>query len=109
MFLLEKKPFSNYSIQLHSLNSESPSLHLSATPQLIPQQIASPSLHSQFLSPKLRKQKLDKNKNKGLSKATNLLQLYSGVDNSKVKEEKKEKTLKSRKKKKRKKTKNQRT
>ena len=91
MFLLEKKPFSNYSIQLHSLNSESPSLHLSATPQLIPQQIASPSLHSQFLSPKLRKQKLDKNKNKGLSKATNLLQLYSGVDNSKVKEEKKEK------------------
>ena len=91
MFLLEKKPFSNYSIQLHSLNSESPSLHLSATPQLIPQQIASPSLHSQFLSPKLRKKKLDKNKNKGLSKATNLLQLYSGVDNSKVKEEKKEK------------------
>ena len=85
MFLLEKKPFSNYSIQLHSLNSESPSLHLSATPQLIPQQIASPSLHSQFLSPKLRKKKL------GLSKATNLLQLYSGVDNSKVKEEKKEK------------------
>ena len=91
MFLLEKKPFSNYSIQMHSLNSESPSLHLSATPQLIPQQIASPSLHSQFLSPKLRKKKLDKNKNKGLSKATNLLQLYSGVDNSKVKEEKKEK------------------
>ena len=91
MFLLEKKPFSNYSIQMHSSNSESPSLHLSATPQLIPQQIASPSLHSQFLSPKLRKQKLDKNKNKGLSKATNLLQLYSGVDNSKVKEEKKEK------------------
>ena len=34
---------------------------------------------------------MDKNKNKGLSKATNLLQLYSGVDNSKVKEEKKEK------------------
>ena len=91
MFLLEKKPFSNYSIQMHSLNSESPSLHLSATPQLIPQQIASPSLHSQFLSPKLRKKKLDKNKNKGLSKETNLLQLYSGVDNSKVKEEKKEK------------------
>jgi len=91
MFLLEKKPFSNYSIQMHSLNSESPSLHLSATPQLIPQQIASPSLHSRFLSPKLRKKKLDKNKNKGLSKATNLLQLYSGVDNSKVKEEKKEK------------------
>ena len=91
MFLLEKKPFSNYSIQMHSSNSESPSLHLSATPQLIPQQIASPSLHSRFLSPKLKIKKLDKNKNKGLSKATNLLQLYSGVDNSKVKEEKKEK------------------
>ena len=91
MFLLEKKPFSNYSIQLHSMNLESPSLHLSATPQLIPQQIASPSLHSRFLSPKLRKKKLDKNKNKGLAKATNLLQLYSGVDNTKVKEEKKDK------------------
>ena len=91
MFLLEKKPFSNYSIQLHSMNLESPSLHLSATPQLIPQQIASPSLHSRFLSPKLRKKKLDKNKNKGLAKATNLLQLYSGVDNNKVKEEKKDK------------------
>jgi serine/threonine protein kinase/Ca2+-binding EF-hand superfamily protein len=91
MFLLEKKPFSNYSIQLHSMNIESPSLHLSATPQLIPQQIASPSLHSRFLSPKLRKKKLDKNKNKGLAKATNLLQLYSGVDNTKVKEEKKDK------------------
>ena len=91
MFLLEKKPFSNYSIQLHSMNIESPSLHLSATPQLIPQQIASPSLHSRFLSLKLRKKKLDKNKNKGLAKATNLLQLYSGVDNTKVKEEKKDK------------------
>jgi len=91
MFLLEKKPFSNYSIQLHSMNLESPSLHLSATPQLIPQQIASPSLHSRFLSPKLKKKKLDKNKNKGLAKATNLLQLYSGVDNTKVKEEKKDK------------------
>ena len=91
MFLLEKKPFSNYSIQMHSTNSESPSLHLSATPQLLPQQIASPSLHSRFFSPKLLKKKLDKNKNKGLSKATNLLQLYSGVDNPKVKEEKKEK------------------
>ena len=58
--------------------------------QGFPEQIASPSLHSRFLSPKLRKKKLEKNKNnKGLSKATNLLQLYSGVDNSKKKEEKK--------------------
>ena len=90
MFLLEKKPFSNYSIQLHSLTFESPNIHVSATPNLFPEQIASPSLHSRFLSPKLRKKKLEKNKNnKGLSKATNLLQLYSGVDNSKKKEEKK--------------------
>ena len=88
MFLLEKKPFSNYSIELHSLTFESPNIHVSATPTLLPQQIASPSLHSRFLSPKLKKKKLDKNKNnKGLSKATNLLQLYSGVDNSKKKEE----------------------
>ena len=93
MFLLEKKPFSNYSIQLHSLTMESPHLQISATPTLLPQNIASPSLHSRFLSPKLKKKRLDKTKNnKGLSKATNLLQLYSGVDNSKTnKEEKKEK------------------
>ena len=93
MFLLEKKPFSNYSIQLHSLTMESPHLQISATPTLLPQNIASPSLHSRFLSPILKKERLDKTKNnKGLSKATNLLQLYSGVDNSKTnKEEKKEK------------------
>ena len=92
MFLLEKKPFSNYSIQLHSLTMESPHLQISATPTLLPQNIASPSLHSRFLSPILKKKRLDKTKNnKGLSKATNLLQLYSGVDNSKTnKEEKKE-------------------
>ena len=71
-----------------TLTFESPNIHVSATPTLLPQQIASPSLHSRFLSPKLKKKKLDKNKNnKGLSKATNLLQLYSGVDNSKKKEE----------------------
>ena len=92
MFLLEKKPFSNYSIQMHSLAMESPHLQMSATPTLLPQNIASPSLNSRFLSPKLKKKQLDKNKKQGLSKATNLLQLYSGVDNSKVtKEEKKEK------------------
>ena len=88
MFLLEKKPFSNYSIQLHSLTMESPHLQISATPTLLPQNIASPSLHSRFLSPKLKKERLDKTKNnKGLSKATNLLQLYSGVDNSKTNKE----------------------
>ena len=95
MFLLEKKPFSSYSIQLHSLTMESPHLQVSATPTLLPQNIASPSINSRFLSPKLKKKRLDKNKakDKGLTKATNLLQLYSGVDNSKVnsKEDKKEK------------------
>ena len=38
MFLLEKKPFSNYSIQLHSLTFESPNIHVSATPTLFPEQ-----------------------------------------------------------------------
>ena len=49
MFLLEKKPFSNSSIQLHSLPTESPKIEInSATPVLLPQQIASPSLYSRF-------------------------------------------------------------
>ena len=52
MFLLEKKPFSNYSIQMHSLALESPNIQKSATPPLLPQQIASPSLHSRFISTK---------------------------------------------------------
>ena len=85
MFLLEKKPFSNYSIQMHSLALESPNIQKSATPPLLPQQIASPSLHSRFISTKLIKKKLDKDKNSGLTKATNLLNLYSGVDSNKLK------------------------
>ena len=85
MFLLEKKPFSNYSIQMHSLALESPNIQKSATPPLLPQQIASPSLHSRFISTKLIKKKLDKDKNSGLTKATNLLNLYSGVDTNKLK------------------------
>ena len=85
MFLLEKKPFSNYSIQMHSLALESPNIQKSATPPLLPQQIASPSLHSRFISTKLIKKKLDKDKNSGLTKATNLLNLYSGVDINKLK------------------------
>ena len=84
MFLLEKKPFSNYSIQLHSSMLESPQIKKSSTPTLLPQQIASPSLHSRFISTKLFKKKLDKNKNLGLTKATNLLNLYSGVDSNKL-------------------------
>ena len=96
MFLLEKKPFSSYSIQVYSLNSEAPKVPVSSTPKLTPQKIASPSLQSRFVSPKLKKKKLDKNRQKGLTEATNLLQLYSGVDINKNKkeEEKKEKQKK---------------
>ena len=93
MFLLEKKPFSNYSIQLHSMTMDSPEIKVSATPPLRPEQIASPSVNSRFFSPRLKGKKLSNFTGKGLIKATNLLQLYSGVDNNKIKkEEKKEKT-----------------
>ena len=90
MFLLEKKPFSSYSIQVYSLTSDAPKEKLSNTPKLQPQKIASPSLQSRFVSPKLKKKNLDKNRKKELTNATNLLQLYSGVDTSqnKKKEEK---------------------
>ena len=92
MFLLEKKPFSSYSIQVYSLTSNAPKEKVSNTPKLQPQKIASPSLQSRFVSPKLRKKNLDKNRKIELTKATNLLQLYSGVDTSqnKKKEEKKD-------------------
>ena len=76
MFLLEKKPFSSYSIQVYSLNSDAPNIAVSQTPKLQPQKIASPSLQSKFLSPKLKKKKLDNTRKKGLSEADNLLQLY---------------------------------
>ena len=98
MFLLEKKPFSSYSIQVYSLTSEAPKEKVSNTPKLQPQKIASPSLQSRFVSPKLRKKNLDKNRKIELTKATNLLQLYSGVDTSKKKEEKKENPKKEEKK-----------
>ena len=92
MFLLEKKPFSSYSIQLYSFTPENPKNPVSSTPKLQPQKIASPSLQSRFLSPKFKKKNLDKNTKKGLSDAANLLQLYSGVDPNKNKaSEKKEK------------------
>jgi len=91
MFLLEKKPFSSYSIQLYALNPDTVK-HESSTPKLEPQRIASPSLKSRFLSPKLKNKKLDSSKKKGLSQAANLLQLYSGVDiNKNIKEKEKEK------------------
>ena len=96
MFLLEKKPFSSYSIQVYSLTSDTPKVQVSNTPKLQPQKIASPSLQSRFVSPKLRKKNLDKNRKKELTQATNLLQLYSGVEINKIrnKEEKKEKAKK---------------
>ena len=91
MFLLEKKPFSSYSIQLYALNPDTVKPE-SSTPKLEPQRIASPSLKSRFLSPKLKNKKLDSSKKKGLSQAANLLQLYSGVDiNKNIKEKEKEK------------------
>ena len=68
-----------------------PSKLVSNTPKLQPQKIASPSLQSRFLSPKLKNKKLDNSKKKGLSQAANLLQLYSGVDPNKSKKEKEEK------------------
>ena len=93
MFLLEKKPFSSYSIQVYSLNAEKPKVNVSNTPKLEPQRIASPSLQSRFISPKLRKKNLDKNRKKGLTEAANLLQMYSGVDTSKNKNKEEKKNL----------------
>ena len=93
MFLLEKKPFSSYSIQVYSLNAEKPKVNVSNTPKLEPQRIASPSLQSRFISPKLRKKNLDKNRKKGLTEAADLLQLYSGVDINKNKNKEKKKNL----------------
>ena len=96
MFLLERKPFSSYSIQLYALNPDNSKL-VSSTPKKKQQKIASPSLKSRFLSPKLKNKKLDSSKKKGLSKAANLLQLYSGVDPNKSKKEKEEKEKKKKK------------
>ena len=95
MFLLEKKPFTNYSIQVYANASESPKKNqISKTPKIGQQKIATPSLKSRFISPKLKKKTLAQNKNKGFSGNTNILQLYSGVDNQKVNIEKKEKEKK---------------
>ena len=85
MFLLEKKPFSNATIKIFSAGNEkkggaSPTLKVSK------QIIASPSLNSRFLSPKLKKKNLmlgQKGKF-GEGKGASILQLYSGVDNKPV-------------------------
>ena len=95
MFLLEKKPFSSYSIQMYSLTSDAPNIPPNQTPTLLPERIASPSLQSRFVSPKLKKKTLDKNKKKFAGKA-NILQLYSGVDpNKNAKNEDKDKDKKT--------------
>ena len=84
MFLLEKKPFSNATIKIFSSGNEkkggaSPTLKVSK------QIIASPSLNSRFLSPKLKKKSLIVGQKGNLEgKGTGILQLYSGVDNKPV-------------------------
>ena len=97
MFLLEKKPFSSATIKIYSSSSDSPKKSdVSKTP-LIPQQvIASPSLNSRFLSPKLKKKSLMGGKKRNIGASQNILQLYSGVDNKPVeqKDDKKDKDKK---------------
>ena len=94
MFLLEKKPFSSATMKIYGSKSDKKQ-DVSQTPKLAKQVIASPSLNSRFLSPKLKKKSLMAGgKKKNLGAAANILQLYSGVDNKPVnadKEEKKEK------------------
>ena len=99
MFLLEKKPFSSATIKIYSAGSGSQKKNdVSKTPKLNQQVIASPTLNSRFLSPKLKKKSLMAGgKKRNIGAATNILQLYSGVDNKPVdtnKEEKKEKEKK---------------
>ena len=94
MFLLEKKPFSSYSIQVYSIKSEEPKPQLSNTPKLEPQRIASPSLQSRYLSPKLRKKNIDKNRKKVQDKEINLLQMYSGVNKHEEKKRRKKRKSK---------------
>ena len=54
MFLLEKKPFSNATIKIYAAGGEKKN-ETSQTPKVAKQVIASPSLNSRFLSPKLKK------------------------------------------------------
>ncbi len=85
MFLLEKKPFSNATIKIYSAGEQKKS-DVSQTPKVSKQVIASPSLNSRFLSPKLKKKSLmaGKKGKAGGGGAANILQLYSGVDNKPV-------------------------
>ena len=95
MFLLEKKPFSSATIKIYATSKDSPKKgDVSKTPKIAKQVIASPTLNSRFISPKLKKKSLMAGgKKRNLGAAQNILQLYSGVDNKPVehKEEKKEK------------------
>ena len=85
MFLLEKKPFSRNTIQIYAAGDKKKS-DASQTPKVTKQVIASPSLNSRFLSPKLKKKSLMAGKKGkfGGGGAANILQLYSGVDNKPV-------------------------
>ena len=95
MFLLEKKPFSSATIKIYAAANEGKK-DVSQTPKAAKQVIASPSLNSRFLSPKLKKKSLmagKKGKFGAGGGAANILQLYSGVDNKPVEmnDDKKEK------------------
>ena len=85
MFLLEKKPFSRNTIQIYAVGDKKKS-DASQTPKVSKQVIASPSLNSRFLSPKIKKKSLmaGKKGKSGAGGAANILQLYSGVDNKPV-------------------------
>ena len=98
MFLLEKKPFSSATIKIYSSSKEPQKKNdVSKTPSVSQQQvIASPSLNSRFISPKLKKKSLMGGK-KNFGGAANILQLYSGVDNKPVEKEKNEKKEKEKK------------
>ena len=93
MFLLEKKPFTSATLKIYGSKSDSKVEDVSKTPKIAQQVIASPSLNSRFLSPKLKKKSLmQKGKKANLGAAQNILQLYSGVDNKPAeKDDKKEK------------------
>jgi len=95
MFLLEKKPFSNATIKIYGAG-EHKKTDVSQTPKVAKQVIASPSLNSRFLSPKLKKKSLmaGKKGKAGGGGAANILQLYSGVDNTPVDSDKDKKNNK---------------
>jgi hypothetical protein len=94
MFLLEKKPFSSATIKIYGAGEQKK--EASQTPKITKQVIASPSLNSRFLSPKLKKKSLmaGKKGKAGGGGAANILQLYSGVDNTPAEAEKDKKDTK---------------